>query len=102
MTSLATAVGYVCLLDDRTRYRLSNRHQKALFFRVKRAFKMPQEVLGSVHMVQSRTCPSCGERESFTQIATTTLNLGEKTKWRCAACGYRSIRIGSAVDTAEA
>jgi len=53
-------------------------------------------------MVQIRTCPSCGERESFTQIATTTLNLGEKTKWRCDSCGYRTVRIGSAVDTAEA
>jgi len=53
-------------------------------------------------MPQNRSCPSCGDNESFTQVATTNLNLGEKTKWRCDACGYRSIRIGSVVDTAEA
>lgn len=51
---------------------------------------------------QKQICPSCGEQQSFMQVASTNLNIGEKTKWRCQECGYRSVRIGSAVDTANA
>ncbi|MFW6018864.1 MAG: hypothetical protein ACOCPX_08580 [Halapricum sp.] len=51
---------------------------------------------------QEQACPSCGAQHSFIQVATTNLNIGEKTKWRCQECGYRAVRIGSTVDTAEA
>jgi len=79
----------------------ANRQERS-FSLIERAFKPLKIIFGNAYMAQNRSCPSCGENESFTQVATTTLNLGEKTKWRCDACGYRSIRIGSAIDTAEA
>ncbi|QSG05774.1 hypothetical protein [Halapricum desulfuricans] len=53
-------------------------------------------------ITQKQYCPSCEEQRTFIQVATTTLNVGEKTKWRCQECGYRAVRIGSAVDTATA
>lgn len=44
-------------------------------------------------------CPNCGEERTFWRSASTTLHLGEKTKWRCSECDYGFIRIGTDIDT---
>jgi rubredoxin len=46
-------------------------------------------------------CPSCGETRSFYRTAAMTLHLGEKTKWRCPACGYGFVEIDG-IDTLPA
>lgn len=38
-------------------------------------------------------CPECSN-DRFWRTASTTLHLGEKTKWACTDCDYRLIRIG--------
>jgi uncharacterized Zn finger protein len=48
------------------------------------------------------TCPSCGDEQTFHRMASTTLHLGEKTKWYCGSCGHRIVRIDGSVDTASA
>jgi predicted RNA-binding Zn-ribbon protein involved in translation (DUF1610 family) len=40
-----------------------------------------------------RTCPSCGEEQTFWRVAATTLHLGKKTKWTCEDCDFGFIRI---------
>lgn len=45
-------------------------------------------------------CPSCEAERTFRRVASTTLHLGEKTKWVCGECGYRVVRIDGEVDTA--
>lgn len=40
-----------------------------------------------------RDCPACGSEETFYRAASTTLHLGEKTKWRCTSCGYAFVTI---------
>jgi transposase-like protein len=37
-------------------------------------------------------CPECSN-DRFWRTASTTLHLGEKTKWVCTDCDYRLIRI---------
>lgn len=44
-------------------------------------------------------CPSCEARRTFYRTASTTLHLGEKTKWACAECGYGAVKIDEVVDT---
>lgn len=46
-------------------------------------------------------CPACGVERTFYRTASTTLHLGEKTKWACEECNYGIVRIDDAVDTAE-
>jgi rubredoxin len=41
----------------------------------------------------SRDCPDCDSEETFYRAASTTLHLGEKTKWRCTNCSYAFIKI---------
>lgn len=48
-----------------------------------------------------RHCPDCGEDKIFVRVASTTLELGEKVKWRCSDCSYGFVQIGSAVDTGQ-
>ncbi|WP_185715669.1 DUF7838 family putative zinc beta-ribbon protein [Halocatena pleomorpha] len=38
-------------------------------------------------------CPSCEEKHNFYRTASTLVQLGEKTKWRCPECGYGFVRI---------
>ncbi|WP_458205524.1 DUF7838 family putative zinc beta-ribbon protein [Haladaptatus sp. NG-SE-30] len=45
-------------------------------------------------------CPECGDKETFWRSASTTLHLGEKTKWRCAECDYGLVRIDGDIDSA--
>ncbi len=37
-------------------------------------------------------CPDC-ENETFYRAASTTLHLGEKTKWRCTSCSYTFVKL---------
>lgn len=45
-------------------------------------------------------CPACEVERTFYRSASTTLHLGEKTKWTCPECGYGIVRIDGTVDTA--
>jgi len=38
-------------------------------------------------------CPNCDDEETFYRAASTTLHLGEKTKWRCPNCSYTFVKI---------
>lgn len=49
-----------------------------------------------------RECPECGTARTFYRTASTTLHLGEKTKWSCPKCDFRFVRIGGDIDSAEA
>lgn len=53
-------------------------------------------------MTLEQFCPSCESEQTFTQAATTTLNVGLKVKWRCEECGQQTVQIGSEIDTAPA
>ncbi len=44
-------------------------------------------------------CPQCGGTETFYRSASTTLHLGEKTKWRCTECGYGFVTIDGDIDS---
>jgi len=44
-------------------------------------------------------CPQCGGTETFYRSASTTLHLGEKTKWRCTECGYGFVKIDGDIDS---
>lgn len=44
-------------------------------------------------------CPSCGVERTFYRTASTTLHLGEKTKWACAECNYGIVKIDGTVNT---
>jgi predicted RNA-binding Zn-ribbon protein involved in translation (DUF1610 family) len=46
-------------------------------------------------MAQEReqTCPGCGEEQTFRRVASTTLHLGEKRKWRDDDCGFQFVTI---------
>jgi transposase-like protein len=44
-------------------------------------------------------CPRCGGQQEFYRSASTTLHLGEKTKWRCTECDYGFVRIGDEIDS---
>jgi rubredoxin len=52
----------------------------------------------------TRECPDCGEETTFWRTAAMKLHLGEKTKWRCAECGYTYVLIGGegGIDSAVA
>ena len=39
-------------------------------------------------------CPECETDQTFYRTASTTLHLGEKTKWACADCGYAFASVG--------
>ncbi len=39
-------------------------------------------------------CPHCGTEQTFYRTASTTLHLGEKTKWACSECNYAFAKIG--------
>ena len=41
----------------------------------------------------THACPTCGSDATFYRAASTTLHLGEKTKWYCTACDYGFVRI---------
>lgn len=46
-----------------------------------------------------RECPSCGGVREFYRAASTTLHLGEKTKWRCTDCDYGLVLIDGDIDS---
>lgn len=46
-------------------------------------------------------CPECEEDRTFWLAASTTLHLGEKTKWRCPECNHGIVRIDNTVDTSS-
>ncbi|MFB6173946.1 MAG: hypothetical protein ABEI39_04815 [Halobacteriales archaeon] len=48
-----------------------------------------------------RECPNCGAERTFYRTASTTLHLGEKTKWACPDCSFAFVRVDG-IDTAEA
>jgi transposase-like protein len=39
-----------------------------------------------------RDCPQC-DNDTFWRVASTTVHLGEKIKWRCTECDYGIISI---------
>ncbi len=43
-------------------------------------------------------CPVCGEEREFYRTASTTLHLGEKTKWACPECSYGFVLVDG-IDT---
>jgi rubredoxin len=43
-------------------------------------------------------CPTCGGTRTFYRAASTTVQLGEKVKWRCPDCGYGFVAIGKEID----
>ncbi|WP_458187556.1 DUF7838 family putative zinc beta-ribbon protein [Haladaptatus sp. NG-WS-4] len=45
-------------------------------------------------------CPQCESEETFWRCASTTLHLGEKTKWRCSECDFGLVRIDGDIDSA--
>jgi len=46
-------------------------------------------------------CPVCEEDRTFWRAASTTLHLGEKTKWRCPECNYGFVRIDDDIDSSD-
>ncbi|WP_251342776.1 hypothetical protein [Haloplanus halophilus] len=44
-------------------------------------------------------CPACSN-DQFWRTASTTLHLGEKTKWTCTECDYGLVRIDG-IDSSE-
>jgi ribosomal protein L37AE/L43A len=52
-------------------------------------------------MEREQACPECGTTTTYTRAASTLVNVGLKTKWRCSECGHTTVRIGDAVDTAS-
>lgn len=46
-------------------------------------------------------CPACEVERTFYRTASTTLHLGEKTKWACSECNYGIVRIDGTVDTSH-
>lgn len=44
-------------------------------------------------------CPDCEEERTFWQVASTTMHLGEKVKFRCEECNRGFVRIDDVVDT---
>lgn len=44
-------------------------------------------------------CSNCGEYRTFWRVASTTLHLGEKVKYRCEECDAGFVRVDGAVDT---
>ncbi|MFB6189438.1 MAG: hypothetical protein ABEI57_06110 [Halapricum sp.] len=53
-------------------------------------------------MTREQYCPACGTERTFTQAASTELNMGLKVKWRCEECGHQTVQIGAEIDTATA
>jgi len=49
----------------------------------------------------TRDCPGCAN-DRFWRTASTTMHLGEKTKWTCTECDYKLIRIDGIDSAAEA
>lgn len=45
-------------------------------------------------------CPRCSGPRTFYRVASTTLHLGEKTKWNCPDCGFALVRIDGDIDSA--
>jgi transposase-like protein len=41
---------------------------------------------------KERDCPAC-ENDAFWRVASTTVHLGEKTKWQCTECDYGVIEV---------
>ncbi|WP_185903233.1 DUF7838 family putative zinc beta-ribbon protein [Halonotius terrestris] len=50
---------------------------------------------------RSHDCPECGTERTFYRTASTTLHLGEKTKWGCPECDYGFVLING-IDTSTA
>lgn len=51
---------------------------------------------------REQICPQCGSEQTFTQAASTELNMGVKVKWRCDNCGFQTVEIGTKIDTTPA
>jgi predicted RNA-binding Zn-ribbon protein involved in translation (DUF1610 family) len=45
-------------------------------------------------------CPTCGETRTYYRTASTRLELGRKTKWRCPECSHGFVRIDGIETTA--
>ena len=46
----------------------------------------------------TRYCPSCGSDRTFYLTASTLIQLGQKTKWRCRECEHALVRIGEEIE----
>jgi len=64
------------------------------------SFKCPGVQGYDMGMTREQYCPNCESEQTFTRAATTHLNVGQKIKWRCDACGRQTVQIGTEIDTA--
>jgi transposase-like protein len=62
-------------------------------------FNIPHAGFGSMSLEMEHGCPECGEATEFYRAASTTVHLGEKTKWRCTECDYGFVLIDGEVDS---
>lgn len=43
----------------------------------------------------SRFCPHCEQNREFVRSASTTMELGTKTKWRCQECNFKIVNLSA-------
>ena len=53
-------------------------------------------------MELEHNCPVCGKERTFYRSASTTLHLGEKTKWACPDCFYGFVLVDGIDSSASA
>lgn len=63
-------------------------------------FKSGRAEAGGMSLEREYDCPEC-DATTFRRTASMKIQLGEKTKWRCAECGYGFIEIDG-ISTAKA
>lgn len=62
-------------------------------------FNIPHDTVRSMSLEIEHDCPECGGSREFYRAASTTVHLGEKTKWRCTECDYGFVLIDDVVDS---
>jgi rubredoxin len=62
-------------------------------------FNIPHAAVRGMSLEMEHDCPECGGSQEFYRAASTTVHLGEKTKWRCTECGYGFVLIDGEVDS---
>ena len=62
-------------------------------------FKPSDTTRSDMSLELDHDCPTCSN-DTFWRTASTTLHLGEKTKWVCTECDYGLVRIDG-IDSSE-